>query len=208
VGLVLAILVFATAEPAIAQTPSSANEPLADSDWSMQVNIGPSFPLAPSPFSDHYGTGISGGLTGSVALTSRLRAEAAVRFQRTTPSEAAPLVEAPPETEVSGAEFSLAALGAGARYGVSLPGPIGAYLGLRAGGAWTQVASVQVGTGEQSTTFESASEISPWGEVGLGIQYRIGPRFSVLAEPRFTTAFTSERTTRAFSVEAGIQMSW
>lgn len=174
----------------------------------MQVNVGPSFPLAPSPFSDHYGTGISGGLMGSVALTPRLRAEAAVRFQRTSPSDAAPLVEAPPETEVSGAEFSLAALGVGGRYGVSLPGPIGTYVAARVGGAWTQVASVQVGTGGQSTSLESSSEISPWGEAGIGIRYRIGPRFSVVVEPRITTALTSERTTRAFSVGTGIQLAW
>jgi len=191
---------------AVAQNQGSSSSKVL-SNWSVQIEAGPSFPLAPSPFSAHYGTGVAVGLQGSASLTPSLRLEVVARYQRTAPPSGADvraLVGITQTAEIDGADLTLIAGGAGARYEVPAFSSVRTYGALRLGAVQSRRGSVEEGSGEE--VLGSSSETVPWAEATVGARYPVLGRLSVLVGPALTAALTSERTTYSFSVGAGLQV--
>jgi hypothetical protein len=207
VATVLSLLVVcAFPEAAVAQDLDSSGSE-GWSDWSVQVEAGPSFPLAPSPFSNHYGTGVSAGLQASASLTSSVRLEAVARYQRSTPpsrSDVKALVGATEAAAIDGADVTLIAGGAGARYEVSVLTSVRVHGALRVGAVQSRRGSVEDASGDE--VFGGVSEIVPWVEAAVGAAYPVSKRLSVLVGPAVTAALTTERATYSLSARAGLQL--
>lgn len=205
-AVLLSLTICVGSGAAVAQNQGSSSS-VRLSNWSAQIEVGPSFPLAPSPFSNHYGTGVAAGLEGSAALTSSIRLEIVARYQRAAPPSGADvraLIGAPQAIDIDGAEITLIAGGAGARYEVPAFSSVRAYGALRLGAVQSRRGSVEEGSGEE--VLGSSSETVPWAEAAIGARYPVSGRLSVLVGPALTAALTSERTTYNFSTKAGLQI--
>jgi len=186
-------------DPRGEQSPNSMS-----SGRTIHIQVGPSLPLSPAPFSEHYHPGIGASAVGSLPLYSSLHLEATLEYQRHVPSGPRSLVGTVPSASVDGAEFSSFALGIGARYGVPMPLPVRIYLLAYGGGVRTHIAEAAVQEGKSTRTVDASTEFSPWFQATVGARRKVSSTISVALAPGVSASFTDSKPTYALSVKAGL----